>query len=263
PGNNAVVVLPTNLVITAIVSGFSNAVTNVTFYSGTTKLADDSSSPYSFAWTTVTPGSYTLQAVASDSGGMSATSAPVHITVQSNLPPSIAIINPANGTVFTAGTNVPVRVAASDSDGQVANVQFYANGAPIGASTIAPFNLTWPSVPLGTYDLTAVATDDHGAQATSGPVHIVVIMPTAPTVTSFAPAAGTVSSLTQVTVNFSEPVDGIDASDLLIDNLPASSVTGSNATYIFSFPQPPEGVVTVTWAANHGILDRQTPAVAF
>ena len=56
PGNNALVVLPTNLVINAAVSGFNSTVTNVAFYNGSTKLADDPASPYSFAWSTVTPG---------------------------------------------------------------------------------------------------------------------------------------------------------------------------------------------------------------
>ena len=87
-----------------------------------------------------------------------------------------------------------------------------------------------------------------------------VIISTAPTVSSFLPAPGTVSNLTQLTVNFTAPVVGVDASDLLINNVYATDVTGSNATYTFSFPRPQEGIVRMTWASGHGIVDRQPPA---
>jgi len=263
PADNTLVVLPTNLVITAFVSGFGGTVTNVAFYNGASKLGDDPSNPYSFAWNTVIPGNYTLRAVGSDNTGLSVTSAPVQITVQSNVAPLIAIASPLAGAVFNSPANVPITVAASDSDGAVTNVQFYANGSKIGQSSAAPFNFTWGAVPVGTYDLAALAADDHGAVTTSSVVRVFVITATAPTVSSFVPAAGLVTNLTQITVNFTEPVDGVNASDFLINNLAATSVTGSNATYTFSFPQPLGTNATVTWAANHGIVDRQSPPIAF
>ncbi len=84
PLNNGVVVLPTNLVITAAVSGFTNPVTRVTFYSGTSALGFSTSAPYSYTWNGLTPGVYTLRAVALTSTGLSVTSAPstVHRTEQ-------------------------------------------------------------------------------------------------------------------------------------------------------------------------------------
>jgi len=263
PANNSHVVLPTNLVLTASASGFTNIVTNVTYFANAVRLGAVTNSPYSFTWSNFSAGSYTLLAVALDNTGLAVTSAPVQINAQSNLPPTIAINSPADSSVFSAPADIPITVAPTDSDGAVTNVQFFANGSKIGESSTVPFNFTALGTPVGTYDLTAVATDNFGASSTSSVVRVFVIVSTAPTVSSFAPAAGIVSNLTQLTVNFSEPVDGVDASDLLINLVPSSSVVGSNATYTFSFAQPLEGLVSVTWATSHGIIDRQSTPIAF
>src|SRR5439155_16897028 len=67
----------------------------------------------------------------------------------------------------------------------------------------------------------------------------------APRIASVSPSAGTLFSLTDITVKFTEAVSGIDASDLLINGVPASSVTGgtSNDVYTFNFTQPAYGPV--------------------
>jgi len=117
PANGTLVVLPTNLVIKAVVARFPGTVTNVAFYNDVNKLADIPSSPYNFAWTDVTPGGYTLRAIGSDDTGLSVTSAPVNITVQSNVAPSIAIISPANNAFFTAPADVPISVAPATATG--------------------------------------------------------------------------------------------------------------------------------------------------
>jgi hypothetical protein len=72
-----------------------------------------------------------------------------------------------------------------------------------------------------------------------------------------------VSSLTQVTVIFSEAVVGVSADDLLINTQPASSVTGTEESYVFTFAQPIYGNVSFTWFATNGITDTALPANAF
>ena len=78
-----------------------------------------------------------------------------------------------------------------------------------------------------------------------------------PTVVAVAPIIGsTVLSLTQVTVTFSEPVAGVNASDLAINGSPATNVSVLSAgQYVFSFPSPAPGPVSLTWAGGHGITD--------
>ncbi len=143
------------------------------------------------------------------------------------------------------------------------NVEFYEGGVLLGADTTPPYSYFWQNVPSDLYQLTAVAYDNFGDTSTSSVAHVYVVVSTAPTVESFNPPGGNISSLRQVTVNFGEPVDGVDAADLLINGVPATSVTGANAQYTFTFPQPTEGLVNVTWAADAGILDREDPPQAF
>ena len=73
-----------------------------------------------------------------------------------------------------------------------------------------------------------------------------------PTLTGRVPAAGaTVSTLTQVSVTFSEAVTGVDAADLLVNGVAATTVTGSGAVpYVFTFTQPSAGPVTFSGAGR-------------
>jgi len=86
---------------------------------------------------------------------------------------------------------------------------------------------------------------------------------TPPVVQSISPAAGTLSDLTSVAVTFSEPVTGIDAADFLVNGNPAQFMVGSGPSYTFSFLQPPEGIVAISWIASHGITDFAAPGNPF
>ena len=88
---------------------------------------------------------------------------------------------------------------------------------------------------------------------------------TPPTVTDLIPAPGqVVQALTQIEVGFSEDVTGVDASDLLINNQPATRLTAvTSSRYIFEFPQPATGQVQVAWAPNNGITDLAASPNAF
>ncbi|MHC1764315.1 MAG: lamin tail domain-containing protein [Verrucomicrobiia bacterium] len=73
-----------------------------------------------------------------------------------------------------------------------------------------------------------------------------------------------VQRLAQVEVAFDEDVTGVDAADLLINGQPAAKVTAFSASqYVFEFPQPPDGKVTLSWAPAHGIHDLASAANPF
>lgn len=80
---------------------------------------------------------------------------------------------------------------------------------------------------------------------------------TPPTLSLIWPPAGmTVRNLASIEVAFNEPVSGVDASDLLLNGLPATNlITVAANQYVFEFSPPPEGDVVVAWAAAHGIQD--------
>lgn len=93
-----------------------------------------------------------------------------------NSPPTVAISTPANGSSFTGPTNVLVRATSTDPDGTVTNVAFFDGSTAIGSDTTAPFEVN-PNFGLGQHILTAIASDDTGAQATSAPVTITISSP--------------------------------------------------------------------------------------
>ncbi len=94
-----------------------------------------------------------------------------------NIPPTTQVTLPTNGSSFTAGANIAIEATASDVDGFVVDVRFFANGAPLGNDTSDPYELSWNGVSAGNYDITTEAEDDSGAVRTSLPVSISVLPP--------------------------------------------------------------------------------------
>jgi pectate lyase len=81
PANGATFTAPASVTINATAADSDGTVSKVDFYQGTTLLGTDTSSPYSYAWTNVAAGSYSLTAKATDNGGAATTSSTVNITV--------------------------------------------------------------------------------------------------------------------------------------------------------------------------------------
>lgn len=80
-----------------------------------------------------------------------------------------------------------------------------------------------------------------------------------------SPAPGSIIvELIQINVVFSESVVGVDASDLLVNGVPASGVVTNNPNdYSFTVVQPADGAVEVTWADGHGIVANSALATPF
>lgn len=91
-------------------------------------------------------------------------------------PPSVEITSPADFAKLPAG-DVTLTVAASDVNGTVTKVEFYANDEPIGESTAAPFSFTWTNPPAGRYVLQAIVTDNDNDTGKSGRVNVQVGTP--------------------------------------------------------------------------------------
>ncbi|HKW01637.1 MAG TPA: Ig-like domain-containing protein [Vicinamibacterales bacterium] len=174
PAEGAALTTPGDITINATAGDSGGTVTSVDFFANGQPIGTDTTSPYSVTWSNVAAGSYTLTAVATDNDGATTTSSEVHVTVAANVPPSISITSPAEAAAFNAPATIAVTTSASDSDGTVASVAFYANGTLIGTDSSAPFTTTWANVTAGTYTLTAIATDNNGASTTSNAVHVSV-----------------------------------------------------------------------------------------
>lgn len=108
------------------------------------------------------------------------------VALNNNALPAVSLTGPANGATFTSPASIALAANASDSNGTVARVDFFANGLSIGTDATSPYAFTWTNVPVGTYALTAVATDNLGATGTSTAVNVTVVPPQPPPVLSIS-----------------------------------------------------------------------------
>ena len=101
------------------------------------------------------------------------------ITVQAaNLPPTIAITNPPNGSVLAAPATFSIGAQASDADGSVANVLFLQGTASLGNVQTSPYLVIVHNLAAGDYMFAAVASDNGGLKATNAiTIHIVASAP--------------------------------------------------------------------------------------
>ena len=109
-------------------------------------------------------GTYSLTAVATDNVGLTTTSAAVSIVVDQ--PPSVTLTSPANNAVFIAPATITLTATASDTDGTIAMVEFLNGGNVVATITTPPYTFDLTNVGVGSYTLSARATDDRGVQTT-------------------------------------------------------------------------------------------------
>jgi hypothetical protein len=274
---------PTNLTLIAGTTTPGGS-TNVQFFTNGVLLGQvpflNPTSPViaMLTWTNAAFGTNTLRAVSFDVSGRKGTSGPVTVIVNTpppnTNPPTIFAVSPLRGSAIGALTTIQVtfseRVVGVDAS------DLRVNGAAAlsvsGSGTNYSFTVAQPAT--GTITITWAA--GHGIEDVGYPplpfdgtgpgetwTYLLTDL-TAPTVASRVPAAGaTVTNLQEVTVNFSEPVQGVDASDFLVNGSPAIGVSGGGASYTFSFSQPPAGTVTISWSSGHGIADLAPSPNAF
>jgi len=161
---------PGSIMLAAAASEAGGAIAGVSFYSGSTLIGTVTSEPYVMSYTIASVGTYSFTAVATDNSGMTGTSNAVSVSATGgggggNQPPKVTLASSA--TTVTAPATVTLTAAATDSDGSVASVAFYNGATLLGMSTSAPYTYAFAVNAAGTYALTAVATDDMGATATS------------------------------------------------------------------------------------------------
>ena len=97
-----------------------------------------------------------------------------------NLRPRVSILSPSDGTNISFQSSPPalqISTSASDPDGNISKVEFYANSEKIGTVSSAPFNFGWSNFSGGPYQLTVVASDNTGATTLSAPVDVSLNVP--------------------------------------------------------------------------------------
>ena len=166
----------------------------------------DATAPYSFTWANVPSGVHSLTARAVDVYGAAATSAAISITV--NTGPSVALTSPASGSTYAGPASIAMSATASDSDGTVERVEFYAGTSLLSTDTTAPYAFTWSPGGYGVFSLTAQAVDSRGARTISNAATVTVAR--LATSVAAAPASVVTGQPSTITVSGSPVCGGIE-----------------------------------------------------
>jgi hypothetical protein len=166
PANGATFTAPASITITANAADTDGTIAGVDFYNGTALLGSDTTSPYSFAWSNVPAGTYSLTAVARDNTGQQTASAARTITVNNAPAPSRAVFN-ASTNHDTAVTNYRLEIFTNGANPNTATpVQTQDLGKPAvanGAECDVNIAATIQSLPSGTYIATVTAIGPGGS----------------------------------------------------------------------------------------------------
>ncbi len=198
PAQGATFPASSDVTMSATASDADGTVERVEFFAGSRRIGTDYSSPYSVTWSYMESGVYTLKAIAYDDAGASTTSASRTVTATSNAPvpapppnqpPLVSLAAPVSGATFTALESITLSATASDPDGTIAQVEFYANNTLIATDTTDPYTFAWAGVVAGSYAVTAVARDNLGATTVSSTSDITVTPPNLPSTAVFVPSS--------------------------------------------------------------------------
>ena len=290
----------TNLLILRTAATDSNVIRTVQFFAngGSVGLATNAgnllltnltqSSPFYLLWTNPPVGTNVLTALATDSLGITATSGVVTVTL-TNLPvitvrPSVYIYSPTNGTKFYTPVSPTIYVRAAESTGTVATIQVFANSLSLGVvsnsaqavftniSSEPLFPLLWSNAPVGSYSLTALATDINGYSATSAVTSITISTVTNPPPTNVpfalsytSPTNGQKFASTnvltlRVAVTDSNAVRTVQFFDNggslgIVTNTSGSPATntGTGTPFYFTWSNPPAGTNVLTALATDSL----------
>ena len=172
-----------------------------------------------------------------------------------NAPPTVSITSPANGARFVGPTNIVLTATASDSDGTIAQVDFYDGAILIGSGTPAgsnQYSLAWNNVSFGNHQLAAVATDNGGRRKASSSSNILVNGPATVNITS--PASGSViapHSNIVVTANATISSGVITKVDYFANSILLGTVNGGGQPSL-SWNDVPNGKYSITAIATDG-----------
>lgn len=151
--------------------------------------------------------------------------------VVKNRAPKVSITAPSGRKAFLAPAEITIKARASDEDGSIKWVNFFAGGRKIGRDQAEPFELVWKNVPAGVYDLKAVAVDDFNRKRESKVVRV------------------TVGKASDLALTMNEPGSPAKVGDLITYFMTVKNLgpdTGSNVTVTDTLPSNVEYVSAIS-----------------
>ncbi|WP_105903074.1 Ig-like domain-containing protein [Vibrio gangliei] len=164
-------------------------------------------------------------------------------------PPSVSLTSPLDGSVVLAGSEINVSAEASDPDGTISQVEFFANDTSLGTDTEAPYSVSWLATNVGSNVIKAIATDDENNQVESISQVTVSDQPVVTRLTS--PVAGSTVGLgksVQITADATSLSGSVSKVDFLVNGTVIAS--DSTAPYAVNWTPSAIGSYTVSSSAT-------------
>ncbi len=112
-------------------------------------------------------GIYKCKLTVSDGTHSSSGEVMVIVSLTGNTPPVVNITSPEENSTYKEGEAITITATASDLDGTIEKVEFYAGITMLGEDTAEPFSYSWTGAEVGQHELTAKAIDDAGLETSS------------------------------------------------------------------------------------------------
>jgi uncharacterized protein (DUF1800 family) len=203
PSTGASVVSGASVILAADASDPDGGIRSVEFLVNGTRVGEANQPPFMALWTPTVASVYAITARATDTDGHTASDTrtltvtaappppPPPAPTTPNVKPSVSLTAPADAARVTVNNAVTVSATASDSDGTIKEVRFYANGVEIGVRTALPHSVTWTPTVATSYAITARAMDNKDETTTSTARTITVAAVATSPVTPITPTPST------------------------------------------------------------------------
>lgn len=171
PADGTAFPYPADVHLAVEAEDLDGGIQRVEFWSATNALGTATNYPFALEVFTLPAGNHVITAVAYDNLG--ATNTPIELRLRVTQRPAVQWLWPIEPAVFDAGSDVPLEVAASDPDGNVARVDFFRENLDLtnrlGAATNAPWRFVLTNF-SATTTFYARAVDNDGIWSNSPPV---------------------------------------------------------------------------------------------
>jgi hypothetical protein len=203
-----------------------------------------------------------ITAIATDKQGFQGTSPGVSVTVNSGggssnpviigIPPTASVTAPLNNANVIVNSPVTISASGFASNGNIAEMDLFVDGQKIASLTKYPYSFSYTFQNLGTYQVTATATDNVGDTFTTPTATTVIVVPEPPpTTTITSPVSGgtvTTGGTVTITANAASVAGTIASVEFFENGLPISTVT--MPPYTVSFTPLSAGIYTFTAIAT-------------
>jgi beta-glucanase (GH16 family) len=178
--------------------------------------------------------------------------------IAANPTPTVSITSPANNAIIVNPNNMVINATAADANGSVTKVDFYNGATLLGTATTSPYSFTWNAPSVGTYTLTAKATDNEGATTVSDPITVFVTSANnTPPIASITSPANSAAFLTPASITINATATDADGSIFKVefykDATLLSTVTSAPYTYTWAGATAGNYALTVKATDNGGL----------